>query len=203
MILFYPWNCYFLPILSALWFCTLGLPTMFKASPISISDVGIACNAEWVDSSIKAKAGPAASFHSPVCTLLIMKGTQERYMGNWGWVDYISLYTYTESSKNEKLEYKGNMAPWGKIPIAVLCATFCLSFHSTLISASPSPLSLESGLYQPCLPGLYCSGPWPTLFWFPSVTLSHWYTFLFTAQMLWFKLLLGSGDGSVSKVLAT
>ena len=52
----------------------------------------------------------------------------------------------------------------GKRPNAVLCATFCLSFHSTLISASPSPLSLESGLYQPCLPGLYCSGPWPTLF---------------------------------------
>lgn len=117
MILFYPGNCYFLPILSALWFCTLGLPSMVKASSVYVSGISIVSNAEWMDSALRTKAGPASPCRNHIRTLLIMKGTQERYRGYWGWIDYISLYISTESSKNEKLKYKGNVAPWVRHPL--------------------------------------------------------------------------------------
>lgn len=43
---------------------------------------------------------------------------------------YFILYTYTESSKNEKLEYKGNVAPWIRHPLR-----FCvLHFPSHLVN---------------------------------------------------------------------
>lgn len=77
------------------------------------------CQQCWVNGFCPQDKGwPTASpCRNHIRTLLILKGMQERYRGYWGWIDYISLYISTESSKNEKLKYKGNVAPWVRHPL--------------------------------------------------------------------------------------